>query len=80
MWWQMRFQDHQDTKINAMTTTIHSDESSGQLMIDIIDNSINTFKNQLILKEGEEYYKLENLFPSYQRHVIRRTAFTEKIL
>ena len=68
------------TKVNAMTTTIHSDDSSSQFMIDIEENPINTFKNQLIIKEGDELYKLENPFSGYRRHVIIKPTFNEENL
>ena len=50
------------TKINSMSATVHSDESSGQNLVHSVESPINTFKNQICIKEGEENYKLENPF------------------
>jgi hypothetical protein len=64
-------------QINSMTATQHSDGSSAQNLIPMVEIPINVFRNQLILKIGtENNYESINPFPNYTRHLITLTEFS----
>lgn len=65
------------TQINSLTPTRHSDGSSSHNLIPFSDAPINAFKNQLIISIGDPSYKFEIIFPTYHRHTISDTEFTE---
>lgn len=65
-------------QVNALTHTQHSDESSGHHLIPTIETPINVFRNQLILKIGEENsYQLTHPFPTYNRHTIIQPHYSD---
>lgn len=67
----------ENTQLNSMTVTRHSDDSSDHSMIPFTDAPINVFKNQILLSVGDPSYKFEIIFPTYHRHTIQDTDFTK---
>lgn len=63
--------------INTLTVSQHSDESSGQELLQIIEAPINGFKNQIILAIGSTpSYEFKIVFPTYHRHNIVEINYT----
>lgn len=61
----------QDTQLNSMTATQHSDRSSGQNLIPYTDAPINAFKNQIVItKEGNRAFDFTIPFPTYHRYTV----------
>lgn len=73
---------NEDSPINSMTATQHSDESSYHNIMQFTDAPINVFKNQIIItSEGKEAsYKFEIVFPTYHRHTINEPNITSENL
>jgi Reverse transcriptase (RNA-dependent DNA polymerase)/RNase H-like domain found in reverse transcriptase/Integrase zinc binding domain len=64
-------------QINSMTPTLHSDESSGQNLIPMVESPVNVFKNQIILKIGpESNYELQKPFENFTRHLITLPSYS----
>lgn len=64
-------------QINVLTNTVHSDDSSPEELIQIANEPINVFKNQLFLNIGEiSSYQFSIVFPTYHRHIITEPEFT----
>lgn len=69
------------TQINSMTPTQHSSESSPQNLIPTVEVPVNVFRNQIIIKTGEDTnYQLSNPFPNFCRHVITQKDYSENDL
>lgn len=70
-----------ESQINSMTATEHSDESSGENLIEIADEPLNVFKNQILINIGDaSSYNFKIVFPLYHRHIITEPEFTEEKL
>lgn len=69
-----------DTKINTLSITEHSDDSSSQYLIPTIETPINVFRNQLILLQGNPNYEISQPFPGYTRHNITYPEYTDTII
>lgn len=69
------------TLINSLTPTEHSDESSSHNLIPTVESPINAFRNQIILKFGnEDSYQLQNPFPNYSRHIFIKAQYSNNEL
>ncbi|GBO99953.1 Retrovirus-related Pol polyprotein from transposon opus [Eumeta japonica] len=65
-------------QINSMTATAHSDDTSSHHLIPIANEPINVFKNQIFLKLGQKQsYEFQIVFPTFHRHIIYETDYTE---
>lgn len=65
------------SKINSLSVTQHSDESSSHDLIPTVEIPVNVFRNQIILNIGDEdSYQKENPFPNYSRHIFTKPEFT----
>lgn len=68
----------QPTEVNSMTPTEHSDDSSPQNLIPCVETPVNAFRNQLLLKVGnEDSYQILHPFDKYTRHVVTKPEYTE---
>lgn len=65
------------TEIHSMTPTEHSADSSAQNLIPSVEIPINVFRNQLLLKIGNENsYQIQNPFDNYTRHILIRQDYS----
>ena len=65
-------------QINTLTATAHSDESSSENLIPIVEAPINAFKNQIFIQIGnEKSYNFELPFARYHRHTIIQKEYSE---
>lgn len=72
----------ENSHINTLTTTQHSDESSSHDLIQFTSAPINAFKNQILIStdESQPSYKFEIVFPTYHRHIINESNNTDSFL
>lgn len=72
----------ENSEINTLTSTQHSDESSSHDLIQFTDAPLNVFKNQIIIsnREAQPSYNFEIVFPTYHRHTINEPNITEEFL
>lgn len=69
------------SNVNTMTTTQHSSESSAHSLITTVETPINAFKNQIMLFTGnKDSYEFQIPFPTFHRHVITRTIYSQEDL
>lgn len=68
----------QSSQINSMTMTEHSDDSSSHNLIPTVETPINVFRNQLILKIGNESsHEFIITFPTYHRHIFIQPSYSD---
>lgn len=68
-------------EINALTSTQHSSESSSHNLIPLVNGPINVFRNQIILKIGNNItYDKETPFPNFTRHIFTKSQYSESDL
>lgn len=71
----------QESTINSVTTTQHSDDSSSHNLVPSVVTPVNVFKNQLILKiDTTSTYQLQKPFPSHFRHIFSEPRYTRENL
>lgn len=68
----------QTTEVNSMTMTVHSSDSSSHNSIPAVETPINVFRNQIILKIGDETtHQFLIPFPTYHRHIFIQPNYTD---
>lgn len=72
------FEKIKNASIHSLTPTEHSDESSGHDLIPTVETPVNVFRNQLILKIGDENSgQIRKPFENYTRYVITEPQYLE---
>lgn len=68
----------QANAINSVSCSEHSDDSSSHNLIPTVEVPINVFRNQLVLKIGEEdSYQIIHPFNNYTRHIITKRQYND---
>lgn len=68
-------------QVNTMTLTQHSDNSSSENLIKFANAPINVFKNQIfLLIDDVPTYKFDIVFPTYHRHTITQSDYSDEDL
>lgn len=68
-----------ESKVNTMSASVHSDESSSHNLIPTVETPLNVFKTQIVLNIGEQTaYRLEKPFPNYWKHVFFEPQYTSE--
>lgn len=67
------------SQVNPLSTTQHSDDSSSHNLIPTVEIPVNAFRNQLLLRVGDEDgYQEQNPFENYHRHIFVKRSYNKR--